>query len=136
MLGGGAGGYRHMIVIALAAVIGIVILQASGAVPLSSVGGPLALGFAFLCAAVVVGLYEAWEKRRGPIGWIVSALVAFAGAFIIAPLGGMIVGMAFSGGSTSLAAGGGPALYMALVCMMLVTIGGAWCALQLVNRWR
>jgi hypothetical protein len=37
---------------------------------------------------------------------------------------------------SSLAATGGPVMYVALAGMMVVTLLGAWGALWIVNRWR
>lgn len=121
------------------AVIGILVLQASGAIPLDSVGGPMVIAVAFFLGALAVAVHEAWMRKRGVIGWIVNILVSFAGAFLIAPLGGMVVALLlgpFMGGSTSLAAAGGPVMPVALAAMMIVTLLGSWGAVRLVNRWR
>ncbi len=128
-----------MTYIVVIAVLCVLILQASGSIPQSSVGGPLTIGLALIVAALVVGLYEAWTQGRGVVGWIVSIVVALLGAFIAAQLGGMIAVMAFSpfmSGSSSLAAAGGPVMYVALTVMTVVTLMGSWAALQIVNRWR
>ena len=122
--------------IVLIAVIGILLLQWSIDVPLASVGGSMAIGFAFLAAALLVGVHEAWTMRRGVLGWIVNIVVSFLGAFVIAPLGGAVIAIALSDGSQSLAAAGGPRMTIALVGGMLVTLFGAWGALWVVNRWR
>jgi hypothetical protein len=125
-----------MIYIALIAVIGILLGQASGAIPLASVGGSMTIGLAFIVAALVVGIHEAWTNKRGVLGWIVNIVVSFVGAFVAAPLGGMIIGILLSDGSGSLAATGGPRFSVALASGMLVTLLGAWGALWIVNRWR
>jgi hypothetical protein len=122
--------------IVLFSVIGVLLLQSSIDVPLASVGGSMTIGFAFLAAALAVGVHEAWTKRRGFLGWIVNFVVSFMGAFVIAPLGGAIIAIALSDGSRSLAAAGGPRLTIALVGGMLVSLFGAWGALWIVNRWR
>lgn len=122
--------------IVLIAVIGILLLQWSIDVPLASVGGSMAIGFAFLAAALLVGIHEAWTMKRGVLGWIVNIVVSFLGAFVIAPLGGAVIAIALSDGSQSLAAAGGPRMTIALVGGMLVTLFGAWGALWVVNRWR
>jgi len=80
-----------MKIITLIAVIAIVLIQFSGAVPLSSVGGPMTLAMVFLAAALAAGIYEAWSMRRGVLGWIVSILTALAGA-IVAGLAGAAAG--------------------------------------------
>ena len=131
-----------MIYISLIAVIGIMLLQASGAVPLSSVGGPMTLALAFFAAAMAVGIHEAWTKKRGVFGWIVNIVVSFVGAFFGAQIGGMIFMIVlmllspFVEMNGSLAATGGPLLFIALAVTMLATVWGSWGALWIVNRWR
>jgi hypothetical protein len=125
-----------MMYIALIAVIGILLLQLTGAIPLSSVGGPMVIALAFFAAALAVAIHEAWTKKRGVLGWIVNIVVSFVGAFVAAPLGGMVIGIILSDGSRSLAATGGPRFSVALAGGMLVTLLGSWGALWIVNRWR
>ena len=127
-----------MIYVALIAVIGILLLQWTDSIPLASVGGSLTIGFAYIAAALVVGIYEAWTKKRGVLGWIVNIVVSFVGVFVAAPLGGMVVVMILSPfmDRSSLAATGGPVMSVGLAGMMIVTLLGAWGALQIVNRWR
>jgi hypothetical protein len=127
-----------MIYIALIAVIGILLLQGTGSIPLASVGGSMTIGLALLGAAPAVGIHEAWTKKRGVLGWIVNIVVSFVGAFLAAPLGCMVVVMILSPfmEKSSLAAPGGPVMYVALAGMMVVTLLGAWGALWIVNRWR
>jgi hypothetical protein len=125
--------------IVLVAVIGILVLHMSGAIPLDSVGGSLVIAMAFFVAALAIAIYEAWEKKRGVVGWIVNIVVAFVGAFLAAQLGGAIVAilvLSVVGEGTSLAAAGGPAMGVALALMMGVTLLGSWGALWVVNRWR
>ena len=125
--------------IAPIAVIGILLLQLTGSIPLSSVGGPLVIAFAFFAAAMAVAIYEAWTKKRGVLGWIVNIVVSFVGVFVAAPLGGMVIMMLlspFMDGSSSLAKTGGLVFSGALAGGMLVTLLGAWGALWIVNRWR
>lgn len=125
-------------------VIAILLLQFSGAVPQSSVGGPMTLAVVFLGAALAAGINEAWSMRRGVLGWIVSIVVSLAGAFIAASTFGdllivpvlallNLLGIHMEG---SLAATGGPLLYVALAGMMLLTLLGSWGALRIVSRWR
>jgi len=124
--------------IALIAVIGILLLHSTGAVPLTGVGGAVTMGLALLAAAPAVGIHEAWTKGRGVLGWAVNIVVSFVGAFLFAPLGGMVVVIILSPfmDKPSLAATGGGVMYVALVGAMLVTLLGAWGALWIVNRWR
>ena len=125
-----------MIYIALIAVIGILLLQWTASIPLASVGGSMTIGFAYIAAALAVGVHEAWTKKRGVLGWIVNILVSFVGVLVAAPLGGAVIAILLSDGSRSLAATGGPRFSVALVGGMLVTLLGAWGALWIVNRWR
>lgn len=127
-----------MAYIALIAVIGILLLHMTGAVPLTGVGGAMTIGLALLLAAPAVGVHEAWTQKRGVLGWIVNLVVSFFGAFLFAPLGGMLIAMILSPfmDGPSLAATGGPVMYVALAGMMAMVLLGAWGALQIVNRWR
>lgn len=65
--------------IATIAVISILFLQFFGAVPQSSVGGPMTLALVFLAAALAVGIHEAWTNKRSVLGWIVSVVTAVVG---------------------------------------------------------
>jgi hypothetical protein len=125
-----------MMYIALIAVIGILLLQWTGSIPLASVGGSMTIGLTFLVAALAVGIHEAWTKKRGVLGWIVNIVVSFVGAFVTAPLGGMVLAILLSDGSRSLAATGGARFSFALAGGMLVTLLGSWGALWIANRWR
>ncbi|MBM3607650.1 MAG: hypothetical protein FJX29_04220 [Alphaproteobacteria bacterium] len=127
-----------MIYISLIAVLGIVLLFLSGAVPMSSVGGPLVIALAFFAAGFAVAFHEAWTKKRGILGWLVNIIVTFAGVFLAAPVAGMILEpmLARANPGQSLAAAGGPLMYIALASMMAAALAAAWCALWLVNRLR
>lgn len=125
--------------IALIAVTGILLLQWTGSIPLASVGGSLTVGFAYIVAALGVGLHEAWTKRRGVLGWIVNLVVSFVGAFVGAQLGGLLLVIVLSlvaNVDGSLAKTGGLVMSVALAGGMLFSLLGAWGALQIVNRWR
>lgn len=128
-----------MIYLVPIAVAGLLLLQASGAIPASSVGGPMTIALALFAGALAVAIHEAWTKRRGVLGWIVNLVVSLVGAFAIAPLGGLVMALAlgpFMEGRGSLAATGGPVLSVALAGVMVVTLAGVWVALWVVNRWR
>ena len=128
-----------MVYIALIAVIGVLLLQWTGSIPLASVGGSMTIGFAYLAAALVAGLHEAWRKGRGVLGWIVNVVASFVGALVASPIGGMVMVVLlspFMDGPRSLAAAGGAVMSVALAGGMLVTMLGAWGALWIVNRWR
>ena len=125
--------------ILLAAIISILLLQGTGAIPLDSVGGSIVIAGAVLVGAVVVAVHEAWTKKRGVLGWIVNIVIACVGALVVAPLGGAVMVMLlspFMDGSTSLAAAGGFRMGVALAGQMAITLLGAWGALRLVSRWR
>ena len=124
--------------IALTAVIAVVLLQLIGAVPQSSVGGPMALVLAFLLAALAVGIHEAWSNQRGVPGWIVSIVVALVGALLAASMSGMLMEEMLQHANLqgSLAETQHPLLYVASAAMMLLTLLGSWTALWLVNRLR
>lgn len=128
-----------MLYITLLAVISILLVQWTGALPQSSVGGPLTIAMVYFTAALAVAVHEAWTKKRGVLGWILNIVVAFVGAFIAAQLSGMLMVMLI--GSVlqvdgSLAKTGGLVFSAALVGGLLATIFGSWGALQIVNRWR
>lgn len=125
--------------IALIAVAGIILLQLSGAVPQSSVGGPMTLALGFFAAAMAVAIYEAWTQRRGVIGWIVNVVTAFFGSFVAAEVGNLVFELLLpllNLEGLPLAASGSYLLYAGLAAMMLLILFGAWLALQVVNRWR
>lgn len=120
-------------------VLGILLLRSSGAIPTDSVGGSMVIALAVFLGALAIGIHDAWTKRRGVLGWIVSIVVAFVGVFVVAPLGGMAMVFLlrpFTDGSSSLAAAGGGVMQAALAGMMIVTLLGSWGALWLANRWR
>jgi|UPI000407462E hypothetical protein len=125
--------------IVLIAVIGILILQLSGSIPLSSVGGPLVIAFAFFAAALAVAVYDAWTTKRGVLGWLVNILVSFVGVFLSAQLGGLVMVIIlspFMDGTSSLATAGGFVMSVALAGTMVLTLLGSWGALWVVNKWR
>ena len=124
--------------IALIAVTGILLLHWTGAIPLTGVGGAMTLGLALLAAVPAVGIHEAWTKKRGMLGWVVNIVVSLVGAFVVAPLGGMVIVVMLSPfmDRPSLAATGEPIMSVALAGQMLVMLLGAWGALWIVNRWR
>lgn len=122
--------------IALIAVIGMLLLV--GTIPPSGVGGAMTIGWALLVVALAIGVHEAWTRKRGVLGWIVNIVVSFVGAFLVAPLGGMVVVLALGPfiDSSSLAATGGPVMFVAVAGMVIITLLGSWGALWIVNRWR
>ena len=67
-----------------------------------------------------------------------NIVVSLAGAFLIAPLGGMVIGNHPQPVHGQVVAGGhgGAVMSVALAGTMVVTLLGAWGALWIVNRWR
>ena len=128
-----------MTYIVLIAVIGILLLQWSGSIPLSSVGGPMTIALAVFVAALAVGIHEAWTRKRGVLGWIVNIVVSLVGVFVAAQFAGLVMVIILSpfvDGASSLAAAGGPLMSVALAGQMVITLLGVWGALWVVNRWR
>lgn len=122
----------------LGAVAGILLLQWTGGISQSSVGGPLMIAFALFAASIGVAIHEAWTKKRGAIGWIVNIVVAIASIIIITPFAGMIMESMLSHLKlgTSLAEEGGVLMSFVLACMMVLALASSWCGIWLVNRWR
>ena len=123
----------------LLSVVAILLLQWTGSIPLSSVGGPLMIGLVFLAAALAVAVHEAWTNKRGVVGWLVNIVVSLIGAILAAQLGGIVMVMLLglvANVDGSLAKTGGPVMSVALVGAMVATILGSWGALQIVNRLR
>ncbi|MGJ5177151.1 hypothetical protein ACQR16_01045 [Bradyrhizobium oligotrophicum] len=129
-----------MYIIVLIAVVGIVVLQMAGAIPMDAVGGGLVIASATFVAVLAIAVYEAWTNKRGVLGWIVNIVVSFLGAFFAAQLGGPLVAIPLltvaGGDGNSLAAAGGGVMLVALALMMVVAIAGSVGALWLVNRRR
>ena len=124
--------------IALIAVITLLLLELSGAIPQSSVGGPMTIALVFFIAALAVGLREAWLNKRGVLGWIVSIFASLVGAFVAAGIGGMVFGtiQGLLNVEGALAETRHPLLYVSLVGMMLFALLGSWLALRIVDRMR
>lgn len=128
-----------MKIIAVISVIGIILLQLSGAVPQSSVGGPMTLALGFFSAVLAVAIHEAWTQRRGVLGWIVNIIVALVGSFLAAEVGNLLFEFILPRinlEGAPLAASGSYLLYVGLAAMMLLMLSGAWLALQAVNKLR
>lgn len=128
-----------MIYIALIAVITVVLLQFAGAIPDSSVGGPMTMALVFFTAALVFGIFEAWSNKRGVFGFIVSIAAAIVGGVVAAMLGGMAMDVILPHLNSlqgSLAATRHPMLYITSAGMMILTLLGSWIALWIVNRLR
>lgn len=127
-------------IIVLIAVIGILVLQMTGAIPMDAVGGGLVIAAATFAAALAIAVQEAWTRKRGVLGWIANIVVSLLGAFFAAQFGGPLVAvpllMLAGGGSSSLAAAGDGVMSVALALVMVVALAGSSGALWLVNRRR
>jgi hypothetical protein len=127
-----------MPIILLIAVAGVLLLHLTGAIPLSSVGGPMVIALAVFVATFAVAIFEAWTKRRGVLGWIVNIVSSFVATFVAAQLGGLLmvaILMPFAEGS-SLAASGGAVMAVSLAGVMAASVLGSWGTLMILNRWR
>lgn len=125
---------KYIVPIAVAAII---LLELSGTLPESSVGGPLTRALVFFAGALAVGFHDAWSNRRGVLGWIVNVPISLIGAFIAASVGNLIMEPILTNLNVgSLAESRHPLLYVTLAGMMLLMLTGSWLALKLVNRWR
>lgn len=127
-----------MKIIALLALLTVTLIGFGGAIPQSSVGGPMTLLMVFLLVALIVGLYEAWSKKRGVLGWIVSIIAAVVGGILGAAAGSPL----FDALLTIIKPQGAlfetrsPLLFVFLNGQMIFTLLGSWIALWLVNRFR
>ncbi|MFN0217779.1 MAG: hypothetical protein ACKVP4_03075 [Hyphomicrobium sp.] len=127
-----------MPLIALIAVAAVILLDLLGAIPNSSVGGPMTLMLLFVLAMLAMGLYEAWSEKRGAPGWIVSIVAAIVGGFAGASVAGMALEMIIPWLQLdgSLAASQHIFRYVASPGMMLLTLFGSWIGLWIANRFR
>jgi hypothetical protein len=110
----------------------------AGAIPKSSVGGPLTLFLIFFLAMLAVGLHEAWSNKRGAFGWIASIVCSVIGGFLAITFAGLVMEaiLPFLGLNGPLATSQHPMRYVSYAGMMLLTLSGSWIALQIVNRFR
>lgn len=124
--------------IALIAVATILLLQFTGSVPQSSVGGPMTIALVVFIAALAVGIREAWVNKRGVLGWIVSIVTSLVGAYVAAEIGELlfVAMLALIPFETPLAQTQHPLLYVSLAAMTLFMLLGSWTALRIVNRMR
>ena len=124
--------------IALIAIITLLLLELSGSIPDSSVGGPMTIAMVIFSAALAVGIREAWLNKRGVLGWIVSIVTSFVGMFVAAQIGGMffVAIQGLLGVEGALAKTKHPLLYVSMVGMVLISMLGSWLALRIVDRMR
>jgi uncharacterized membrane protein YeaQ/YmgE (transglycosylase-associated protein family) len=119
--------------IALLSVAALLLVELSGAMPRSSVGGPLTIMLIMVIAMLAVGIHEAWTKKRGPLGWIASIVASVIGGFVAASLVSLVMDMIrphlhLNG---SLVSSQHPLLYISLAGMAILTVLGSWITLQI-----
>jgi hypothetical protein len=124
--------------IALIAILTLLFLELSGAIPRSSVGGPMTIALVVFSAVLAVGIREAWLNNRGVLGWIVSIVASLVGAYVAAEIGNLVFGgiLTLMGFEGSLAQTRHPLLYVWMVATVLLTMLGAFIALRIVDRMR
>ncbi|MBR1229835.1 MULTISPECIES: hypothetical protein [unclassified Bradyrhizobium] len=122
--------------IALLAVLAMILQGLIGTA--SSVGGPLTIMLILFLTMLAVGIYEAWLKKRGALGWIVNIVASVIGGFVAAIFVGMAMEMILPQLHVegSLASSQHPLLYILLAGMAILTVVGSWGTLQIANRFR
>ena len=125
-----------MRIIIVIAVVAMVLIDLSDALPKSSVGGPMTMMMIVMLAVVALGLYDAWSQRRGVLGWIASIAAAVVGGFLGAAVASGILGtmLSYLNLGVPLVESQHPLRYIASAGMMLLAMLGAWIALQFVGR--
>ena len=125
-----------MKIITVIAVMVMVLIDLSDAIPKSSIGGPMTMMMIVLLAVVALGLYDAWSQKRGVLGWIVSIVAAVVGGFLGAAVASGILGtmLSYLNLGVPLVESQHPLRYIASAGMMLLAMLGAWIALQFVGR--
>jgi hypothetical protein len=128
-----------MRIITLVGIIGILLVDFVGAIPKSSVGGPMFFLLMLFLAMLAVGLHDAWSNKRGVLGWIVSIVCSVIGGLLAVTLGGLVIMeqilplMELDG---PLAGSNHPMRYVSSAGVMALTVLGSWVVLQIVNRFR
>jgi hypothetical protein len=127
-----------MRIITLVGILGILLVDFAGAIPKSSVGGPMALLLMVFLAMLAVGFHDAWSNKRGVLGWIVSIVCSIIGGFLALALGSLVMEaiLPLIKLDGPLATSQHPMRYISLAGMMALMLLGSWGALQIVNRFR
>jgi hypothetical protein len=81
--------------------------------------------------AAAMGLYEAYSKKRGIFGWIVSIVASIVGGIAL----GMTLGMTVAGLAPATVSKEAN-LYVSLSGVLVGLVAGSAVALWLVNRFR
>jgi hypothetical protein len=97
----------------------------------------LLMAVMYLGVTGAVGIYEAWKKKRGAVGWIVNIVASLVGGTI----GGFVLGSAVMLPAAALGQQLGPnwAELDALLGLPATIIGlvlGSWMTLRIINRFR
>lgn len=93
----------------------------------------LLLMVVLICAAVAVGIYEAWSRKRGVLGWIVSIVVSVAGGLA----GSFLSSVSLEALITAVGERTAPLVQLlGLPAMAIVVLLCSWVALRLVSRFR
>jgi hypothetical protein len=86
-----------------------------------------------LGAAAAVGLYEAWSRKRGLLGWILSVAVALVGGFA----GAIVTSTVLESAIMVVGEKGAPLLQLlGLPVMAGMVLLGSWGALRVASRYR
>lgn len=127
-----------MWIIMLITVAGVLLLDFTGAIPQSSVGGPMTIFFAAVLAMLTYAVYEAVAKKRGVLGWIVNIVGSFFGGILAGLVGAEILDLILPHVPLHgpLATSQHPLRYILPAGMMVFMLSGSWAALKLVNRFR
>jgi uncharacterized membrane protein YeaQ/YmgE (transglycosylase-associated protein family) len=82
----------------------------------------------FLVAALAVGLIDAWLKKRGVLGWIVSIVASVVGGIFGAVITSTVLD------SPKLLHLDGTPIFAA--CLLTGLLLGSWILVRIVNRFR
>jgi hypothetical protein len=104
----------------------------------SSVGDPATALLIVVLSMFAVGMYQAWSKECGPLGWIACIVLAIMGgsAGIAVSNVAMSLLRSFFEVEGSLAKTGHPLLYISLAVIAALTVAGSWGAIQIVDLVR
>lgn len=91
----------------------------------------------YLGVTGAVGIYEAFKKKRGAIGWIVNIVTSVVGGSI----GGLVLGIAVGSAAGVVAKRLGPGweeldATLGLLATIIGLVLGSWLALRILNRFR
>ena len=101
----------------------------------SSVGGPATELLIVILAMWAVGVYEAWSKRVGLLGWVAMIVLSVIGGAAGVAIGSMVMEMTLSltHFQGSLAKSNSPLLYILTATMAILSVLGSWSAIQIAE---